>query len=128
MPADDALPRLAVVTDELDGARPQDVGRRHVRKGSPSPETLALLTRYQATMRDEMRGILEALSAVKAAGLLDVAPELAIPLGDAQRDRLWDRAVKLGRELGSAIDADPPEAPTAQPATRRSRKRVDYGA
>src|SRR5438045_2974930 len=125
MPAEDAFPLLVAVTDPIDGARPQDVGRRHARKGSPSPETLALLTRYQATMRDEMRGILEALSAVKPVGLLDVAPELAIPLGDAQRDRLWDRAVKLGRELGSAIDADPAPAASSPKTTRRSRKRVD---
>lgn len=114
-----------------DGDRPQDVGRSHRRRGAPSAETAELLTTYQVAMRDELRGILAALKAAKPLGLVDVGPELAIPLEDPRRDRLWDRAVKLGRELGSAIDADPvPIRPTEGSAAakpRPRRRKLDMG-
>lgn len=107
--------------------RPQDVGRSHRRKGAPSPETAALLTEYQEAMRLELRTVLRELEGSPApAGLLPdpEARPIRPPLGD--RMRLWDLAIKLGRELGSAIDAEPTPAEAA-PSRPRRRARVDYG-
>jgi len=112
---------------EPSGDRPQDAGRRHRRRGNPSPETAALLTAYQSAMRDELRAVLAELRGTpEPAGLMpDVVPALKRP-SLADRMRLWDLAIKLGRELGTAIDAAPPEADGPAPAPR-ARRRVDYG-
>jgi len=109
-----------------EAGRPQDQGRSHHRKGKPSAETTSLLADWQATMRHELRAIVEAVGA-RASGLLpDVPASFVIPLDDARRDRLFDRGVKLGRELGTEVDVAPPvPEPTARRGPRRSR--VDYG-
>lgn len=76
-------------------------------------------------MRTELQAILASLAA-KQAGLMPDLPEaFAIALDDPKRDRLWDRAVKLARELGAEVDLTPP-APEAPGARRRSRK-IDFG-
>lgn len=113
-----------------EGGRPQDQGRRHRAKGSPSPETRSLLESYQRAMRDELRGLLAELEGKPApAGLLDegrpgpvVRPVLEV------RAKLWDLAFKLGRELGAEVDVPPPPA-MPNPATpgRRRRARPDFG-
>lgn len=113
-----------------DNDRPQDVGRSHARRGAPSPETTALLADYQAAMRTELRAVLTELEGQRQpAGLLpDTEPPMIRPtLPD--RMRLWDLAIKIGRELGSAIDADPVpvETPITASGQGRSRKRVDMG-
>ena len=109
------------------GERPQDVGRRHRRKATPTPETRALLDRYQAAMRAELGAILDALDATAVPGLLpDAPPSPAIPLDDPRRSALWTRAITLGRELGTAIDLPPAEKGAAVAGPRR-RGRVDYG-
>lgn len=79
-------------------------------------------------MRAEIIALLGELEAVAEPGLLKDAPPVPrIPLDDPKRDRLWDRAVKLMRELGSAIDADPvPVTPAAGSATRLRRRRVEF--
>jgi len=107
-----------------DASRPQDAGRSHKRRGAPSPETAALLTRYQAAMRDDLAALLEDLAPKVPHGLLADAPAERPNLAD--RTRLWDLAIKLGKELGSAIDADPVSLEPAIPRPR-ARGRVDYG-
>lgn len=107
--------------------RPQDAGRkRNRRAGQPSPETAALLERYQAGMRAELAGLLGELEPVpqdQGLGMVEIPdkrPELAT------RSKIWDLAIKLGRELGAAIDVAPPTDGAALPAPRRTR-RPDYG-
>jgi hypothetical protein len=109
--------------------RAQDVGRRHRRRGAPSPATLSLLADYQAAMRAELRATLVELEGkAEPAGLLTIegaaAARIRPSLGD--RVRLWDLAIKLGRELAGEIDPVPP-ADDAAVAPRRGRtRRVDY--
>jgi hypothetical protein len=116
------------MTAEPDGSRPQDQGRRHRRKGAPSAATLSLLGDYQDAMRGELRDVLTELAGSPApAGLLDDAGAKRVtvrpPISD--RMKLWDLAIKLGRELGSEID--PPAPPTVVGPSKPRRARVDYG-
>lgn len=109
-----------------DSARPQDVGRRHARRGAVGPETRALLDRYQASMRSELGVLLDSLEPVpqdQGLGMVTVPPKRP---DLATRSRTWDLAMKLGRELGTAIDPTPSEGAPAAPRPRRPRK-VDYG-
>jgi hypothetical protein len=116
-----------------DAGRPQDQGRRHRAKGQPSAETASLLAEYQAAMRDELRACLvELKGSVAPTGLLDsefTVSEVRTrpPLKD--RAALWDLAIKVGRELGTAVDAGPAKgSPAEAPAPRKWRRsRVDYG-
>jgi len=79
-------------------------------------------------MRSEVTAILDALEATTAPGLLPDAPAtLVIPLDDPKRDRLWDRGLKILRELGSAIDADPVPVKPATSSRKARRRRVEYG-
>jgi enoyl-CoA hydratase/carnithine racemase len=112
-----------------ESGRAQDQGRRHRRKGAPGAETLSLLARYQSAMRAELASILDALEAVKSGLMTDVPPAPVIPLDDERRTRLWDRAVKLARELGTAVDppGDPTAAPAMPPGPPRRRGRPDFG-
>lgn len=114
-----------------DGDRPQDVGRSHRRKGAPSPETAELLTAYQAAMRSELRDVLAELKgSVTPTGLLDsefTTAEVRTRPPIAERVRLWDLAIKIGRELGSAIDADPVPVASAPAGPRGRRRKLDYG-
>jgi hypothetical protein len=109
-----------------DAGRPQDQGRRHRRVGQPSAATASLLTRYQESMRDELRGLLDEIAGQPApAGLLDAGkpgPVVRPQLTD--RIRLWDLAIKLGRELGTEVDAGPLVAQAPKP---RRPRRVDFG-
>jgi hypothetical protein len=106
--------------------RPQDVGRTHRRRGAPSPETAELLTAYQDAMRTELRALLvEIRGKVPEPGLGLVATEPVRPAIEARR-ALWALAIQLGRELGSAIDADPVPV-TAEPGPRARRRPVDFG-
>lgn len=110
-----------------EGGRLQDAGRSHKRRRKPSAADQRLLTEWHATLRAELRGIVDALAARQAGGLLPDADELMVPLEDPRRDRLIDRGVKVARELGGAIDesdAPDPEQPKSAPPRRR---RVDYG-
>lgn len=75
-------------------------------------------------MRDEVRQLLDELEPVpqdQGLGLVAVKPKRP---DLAQRSKIWDLAIKLGRELGSSIDVAP--ATTALPRARRPRK-VDFG-
>lgn len=111
-----------------DPGRPQDQGRRHRARGRTSTETDALLDLYRAAMRTELRAVLVDLEGTPAApGLIpDVAPARVRP-SLADRSRLWDLAIKLGRELGTGIDADPtPQDAPGRPGVPR-RGRVDFG-
>jgi hypothetical protein len=114
--------------------RAQDQGRSHARKGDPSPETATLLADYQAAMRDELRDLLRELkgSAVPT-GLLDsefTTSEVRTRPSLGDRMKLWDLAIKVGRELGTEISPAPPPSPTPAVSGRvgpRRRGRIDYG-
>jgi hypothetical protein len=106
--------------------RPQDAGRSHKRKGAPSAATRSLLTRYQDTMRAELAAVLDELAPAPpdpGLGMVPVAPKRP-PIAD--RIKLWELGIKLGRELGSEIDSTP-KAPAVVGPSRRRRARVDYG-
>lgn len=96
------------------GDRPQDVGRRHTRRGSPSVETIELLERYRAAMRVELAGLLEELG---AAGQLSAFDVHRPPLD--KRRAIWDLAVKLARELAAESGAGELGGPRAGESSRR---------
>lgn len=127
----DAIRRLESVRAPVQGeatARPQDVGRRHRRKGAPSPATRTLLGKYQDAMRAELAAVLAELAPAPpdpGLGLVEDTPKR--PALEV-RIRSWDLAIKLGRELGAEVDPGPsPDGPVGQPAKRRRAGRVDYG-
>ena len=105
-----------------DNDRPQDVGRSHERKrkgGEDDP----LLVRYQATMRAELGDLLDSLAPIEqdeGLGLVKMPPKRP-PL--SERTKIWDLAIKLGKELGSAIDPRPMDAPLT-PEGGRSKPRA----
>ena len=107
-----------------EGDRPQDVGRRHrATIGAPTPETAALLDRYRAAMRAELETLLETVGARRAGLIPEVPGELVVPL--AERIRLWDLAIKLGRELaapGAGGELEDPAAGPSTPSTSRPRQ------
>lgn len=108
-------------------ARPQDVDRTHRRKGRPSAATAALLTEYHESMRTELRAVLAELAPVtEASAMFPDLPAVTKRPPLRERMQLWDLAIKLGRELGSAIDVPDPDAQVAGPGRRRAR-RPDYG-
>ena len=76
-------------------------------------------------MRAELRGLLVELEGRPPPAGLGLVPSEPVRPSLADRARLWDLTIRLGRELGAAIDAEP--APGAGPAPRSRRKRVDYG-
>ena len=112
-----------------DTDRPQDVGRRHRRKGAPSEATRLLLTEYHDAMRRELRAVLGELEPTTDGQIaLDGKPAEPKRPKLETRARLWDLAIKLGRELGTAIDAgDGPADDTPATTARPRRRRVDFG-
>ena len=111
------------MTAGQDAARPQDAGRRHARKGAPSPASAALLERYQDAMRAELNAVLDEIRGAESpAGLLDGPVTVRPPLRD--RAALWDLAIKIGRELGASIDPTP--VPTAAPVRGGRRRKVEW--
>jgi hypothetical protein len=88
-----------------ENARPQDVARPHRRtRGTPAPETEALLERYRAAMRAELADVLvEIRPPAPQTGQLRTDGTIAATRPTlAQRRELWDLAIKLGRELASS--------------------------
>ena len=90
--------------------RPQDIGRDRKRRGIPSAETLAVLTRYRGALRDELGDTLDALRGGKR-------PDLDT------RAQLVNLAVKLARELATGSDITGP-ALGASSATRGKPPRL----
>lgn len=109
-----------------EAGRPQDQERRHRAKGRPSTETRRLLAQYQAAMRDELRALLAEIEPRPPAAGLGLVNDQPKRLPVADRARLWDLAIKLGRELGSEIDPTP--LASEAPARRAPRsRRIDFG-
>lgn len=97
--------------------RPQDAGRAHRRtKAGPSPESDEVLERYRAAMRAELDDVLGEVRPAGAQLTLEGSSErIRPPLAD--RLKLWDLAIKLGRELANGEDWSEPPPP---PPTRTS--------
>jgi hypothetical protein len=83
------------------GDRPQDVGRRHTRRGIPSADTLAILARYRAALREELAETLTALRAKRRP-----------PLDD--RVKLWRHARQVAAELIGESDVTPGDVPSVR--------------
>ena len=103
-----------------ENARPQDASRSPGRraKGRPSAESRALLARYQKAMRSELEMLLVEIRPYPRHRL--PRPPLA------ERAKLWELAIRLGKELGSEIDVATPtddKADSGAPATLRA---VDF--
>lgn len=84
-------------------------------------------------MREEVRGLLvELRGKAPPPGLMDVpGGDARIRPALAERTRLWELAVKLGRELGEGIDGEAGTpardgGPEYAPASRR-RSRPEFG-
>jgi hypothetical protein len=113
------------VTDAT--GRAQDQGRRHRRKGSPTPETTSLLADWYSALRDELRAVtVELRGALPDPGLLpDVQPERIRPKL-SERVELVRLGVMVANALGTEVDERPIEDRGATPPRRR-RGRVDFG-
>jgi hypothetical protein len=103
-----------------ENARPQDVARPHKRtRGTPAPETEALLDRYRAAMRAELAYLLDEIRP-PAPNVGQLAIDGTIPVVRpklAERKDLWDLAIKLGRELSASAEvAWSGTLPVASPA------------
>jgi hypothetical protein len=114
-----------------EGDRPQDVGRSHKRaRPAAGPETEEILERYRDAMRAELGDVLEELRPPREQLTMDGGAErMRPPLPD--RLKLWDLAIKLGRELANGEELGwAPEAPapaamgpgTAPRLTARERR------
>lgn len=80
-------------------------------------------------MRDDLGALLDEL-APKVDPQLGLDGSEAAPKRPAlaERTRLWDLAIKLGRELGAQVDAPPDaDAPGAPPPRPRRPARIDVG-
>lgn len=105
--------------------RPQDQGRRHRRKGSPTAETTSLLADWYSTLRDELRAVtVELRGKVPDPGLLPGVPQ------DPIRPKLNERVelVRLGVMVANALgtEVDPRPQAEAAPASRPRRRKVEY--
>lgn len=109
----------------IENDRPQDVGRSHERRTrAPAPETAEILERYREAMRAELVDTLEELrpppvdepaELVLGADPPKVRPQLP------ERLKLWDLAIKLGRELANGEEPEWSSTPVPSPAVTRSR-------
>lgn len=80
-------------------------------------------------MRDELRAVLVELRGAEPAPGLDLT---GVAVGPQRpkldvRIRLWDLAIKVGRELGTAVDPSPPTSGAAPAGPTRRRSRIDFG-
>lgn len=108
-----------------DSDRPQDVGRPHSRS-SRLVEDDPLVKRYHDTMRAWLGRLLDDLDGRPAKpGLLPDAGDVTVFPETNEASKLWDLAIKLGKELGSSI-VDPGTAAPAPRATPPRRKGVKY--
>jgi hypothetical protein len=103
-----------------EGATVREQVRRGRGKGRPNPQTVQLLGEYHSAMRLELRSLLREINAtIRPAALKQPRPSLA------ERAKLWELAIRLGKELGSEIDVAPPaEEPTP---LRPNAAAADFG-
>ena len=106
-----------------DNARPQDVGRRHDRRGARTDSDAALIERWRAVERMTLERVTVELEGIdKGTGLDGSQLAREYPSTRTTAD-LIDLGVKIARDLGADIDPTPVLPVTAnlsQP--RRSRK------
>jgi len=101
------------MTGEAAGDRPQDELRPHRRaRSAPAPEVAAVLERYRGAMIAELGDTLDELRPDREQLTLTGGSERMRP-ALAERLKLWDLAVKLGRELAGAEVAPPAPGGTA---------------
>jgi hypothetical protein len=113
------------VTDAT--GRAQDQGRRHRRKGSPSPETSSLLADWYEALRDELRTVtVELRGTLPDPGLLPDPDAQPVRPALSRRNELVRHGVICATALGTEVDRRPAE-PTVQSTRPRRRSRVDYG-
>jgi hypothetical protein len=109
-----------------DTARPQDVGRRHRRTApGPAPETVAILERYREALRLELADVLEELRPDRAQ-LTIAGGETRLRPALAERLKLWDLAIKIGRELSAPgaeheLEDAPAPSTSSSPSPRSTR-------
>jgi len=78
-------------------------------------------------MRRELAGVLEDLEPHPSGQLqIDGTPSPPTRPAIADRIRLWDLAIKLGRELGTEVDP-PPATDNAPEAPRPRRRAPEFG-
>lgn len=108
-------------------ARPQDLGRPHRRTTpGPTPETIEILERYRGAMRAELADVLDELRPERAQLTIGGGEERIRP-ALADRVKLWDLAIKIGRELaapGAGLEDPPPAAPAVSPLRAGSPARA----
>lgn len=114
----------------IEGDRPQDVGRVHAKgRPTPTPATAALLDSYRDAMRGELADTLAELRPDREQLTLDGGAERMRP-ALAERLKLWDLAIKLGRELANGDDPgawtpgppEPPARPKGPPRLTKAQR------
>jgi len=108
-----------------ESARPQDLGRAHRRtRPGMAPETAEVLERYRGAMRAELGDCLIELRPEREQLTLTGGAERIRP-ALAERVKLWDLAIKLGRELGAPgsgeLEEEPPASSSATSSSRPAR-------
>jgi hypothetical protein len=115
--------------------RPQDVGRSHHgrRRSEPAPATAEVLEAYRVAMRDELGELLEELRPDRVQMVM-LGQDVRLKPALAERVKLWDLAIKLGRELGAGEELPaagtiaPPPVDARSPAPRlTARARRELG-
>lgn len=107
-----------------DNARPQDLGRPHKRRApGPPPETVAILEAYRGAMRAELGDVLLELRPEREQLTITGGAERIRP-ALAERLKLWDLAIKLGRELNAPGDHALDEEPLAPTSDSRKQSRT----
>ncbi len=115
---------------KTEGQRPQDQGRKHRKRGTPSAATASLLAKWQDVKRRELESVIGTFTpAPSAQTTLDGAPDVK-PLAIATRTAWMDYGIKIERSLAGEVD-EPPDPDAAPPTDTtippRSTRRARFG-